>query len=393
MSLSRSELISPSHAERPSAQIGVVALFTIAGIFLVILSIAHTDTVRAPALALVGLALGFALFQSTFGFAGGFKALIERGDATGFRAQALALALSSIVFFPLLAQGSIFGQPLYGFVAPIGISFGFGAILFGMGMQLGGGCASGTLFMLGGGNARLLLTLIFFIVGSVFGAAHIGFWHALPAFPAVTSQDLLGWPLALLLHVMIFSAVFFKARGQRPLLAEGTDFTIRDIATKPWPLIWGAVALAGLNGLTLVLAGRPWGETAGFTLWGSKLVSSIGIDPSNWTYWQGHAEPLHASIFSDITSIMDFGIIIGAALAAGLSRRFVLRCELGRSEWTGAIIGGLLMGYGARLSDGCNIGAYFSALASGSISGWVWVLFAYFGSVIGLKLKSWSASE
>jgi hypothetical protein len=51
------------------------------------------------------------------------------------------------------------------------------------------------------------------------------------------------------------------------------------------------------------------------------------------------------------------------------------------------MLGGLLMGYGARLSDGCNIGAYFSALASGSLSGWVWVAAAFGGSLIGLRLR------
>ncbi len=49
------------------------------------------------------------------------------------------------------------------------------------------------------------------------------------------------------------------------------------------------------------------------------------------------------------------------------------------------------MGYGARLSDGCNIGAYFSALASGSLSGWVWVAAAFVGSAIGLRLEARSA--
>ncbi|BBI64227.1 hypothetical protein HSBAA_55330 [Vreelandella sulfidaeris] len=50
-----------------------------------------------------------------------------------------------------------------GFVAPIGISVLVGAFLFGLGMQLGGGCASGTLFTAGGGNARMLITLVFLL--------------------------------------------------------------------------------------------------------------------------------------------------------------------------------------------------------------------------------------
>ena len=92
-------------------------------------------------------------------------------------------------------------------------------------------------------------------------------------------------------------------------------------------------------------------------------------------------------MFSDITSVMDFGIVAGATLAAGLSARFSPTSGGGGRAWIGAAFGGFLMGYGARLSDGCNIGAYYSALASGSLSGWVWVAAAFAGSAIGLRLR------
>ena len=45
------------------------------------------------------------------------------------------------------------------------------------------------------------------------------------------------------------------------------------------------------------------------------------------------------------------------------------------------------MGYGARLAFGCNIGALFSGIASGSIHGWVWFLFAFIGSYFGVKSR------
>ena len=45
------------------------------------------------------------------------------------------------------------------------------------------------------------------------------------------------------------------------------------------------------------------------------------------------------------------------------------------------------MGYGARLSFGCNVGALFSGIASGSLHGWVWFLFAFIGSMIGVKFR------
>jgi len=49
--------------------------------------------------------------------------------------------------------------------------------------------------------------------------------------------------------------------------------------------------------------------------------------------------------------------------------------------------GGLLLGYGARLAYGCNIGAYFSGIASASVHGWLWLAAAFVGSVLGTYLR------
>ena len=371
-------------AESRAPQFRAAAIAGMGALLLVALAFWHAQSWRAPALAVVGLALGFVLFQSTFGFAGSFRAALEQRDFAGLRAQAIALALSSLVFFPLLAQGSLWGVPLNGFASGIGVSFIIGAVLFGIGMQIGGGCASGTLFALGGGNMRLVVTLAFFIIGSAIGAAHLDFWWRLPAFPAVTTQDILGWPLALALHLAIFGAIIWLVPAPAPndSFPGQSGFLIR-----PWSLLGGAAGLALLNAATLMLAGRPWGETSGFTLWGSKIALVLGLDAAQWPYWRGNPAPLSASLFADITTLMDFGIILGAALAAGLSGRFILRSGGEGRALIAACAGGLLMGYGARLSDGCNIGAYFSALASGSLSGWVWVAAAFLGSAIGLRMR------
>ena len=52
-----------------------------------------------------------------------------------------------------------------------------------------------------------------------------------------------------------------------------------------------------------------------------------------------------------------------------------------------AAIGGLLLGYGARIAYGCNIGAYFSGIASGSAHGWLWLVAAFTGSSIGTRAR------
>ncbi|MCX7602219.1 MAG: YeeE/YedE family protein, partial [Meiothermus sp.] len=54
-----------------------------------------------------------------------------------------------------------------------------------------------------------------------------------------------------------------------------------------------------------------------------------------------------------------------------------------------AVLGGLLMGYGARLAYGCNIGAYIGGVASFSLHGWVWLGMALLGTGVGLRLRPW----
>jgi uncharacterized protein len=53
----------------------------------------------------------------------------------------------------------------------------------------------------------------------------------------------------------------------------------------------------------------------------------------------------------------------------------------------GAVIGGILMGIGARLAGGCNIGAYLGGISQGSLSGWAWGAIALTGTWTGLRLR------
>ncbi len=157
----------------------------------------------------------------------------------------------------------------------------------------------------------------------------------------------------------------------------------------PWPLVAGAVALAIGNFATLYLAGRPWGVTSAFALWGSKIAAVGGVDVASWPYWQApaRAQALAQSVFADITSVMDFGIVLGALMAAGLSGKFSPTWKVPARSLVAAVVGGLMLGYGARLAYGCNIGAYFSGIASSSLHGWVWLAAAFAGSILGTRLR------
>lgn len=346
-------------------------------------------------LMVVGALLGMTLYHAAFGFTSAWRVFIKERRGRGLRAQMVMLAIAVLLFFPALDAGTLFGTEVRGNFAPLGVSVVFGAFLFGIGMQLGGGCASGTLFTAGGGNARMMITLIFFIVGSVIGSAHFSWWMALPAFEPVSLVSVFGAgggivvSLALFIAIAAFTVMMEKRRhGQ---LEETPRFNLRDSRwlTGPWPLLMGAVALALLNFATLALAGRPWGITSAFALWGAKVYELIGGDVSQWGYWQapGNAAALQASVWSDITTVMNVGIILGAMAAATLAGRFAPSLRIPLGSVMAAVIGGLMLGYGARLAFGCNIGAYFSGIASGSLHGWLWLIAGFAGNVFGVRLR------
>ena len=79
---------------------------------------------------------------------------VQLPGGPGVAAELVLLAVAILLFAPFLAGGGAFGRQVAGAVAPVGVSMAFGALLFGIGMQLGGGCASGTLSTAGGGTWR-----------------------------------------------------------------------------------------------------------------------------------------------------------------------------------------------------------------------------------------------
>src|ERR1700733_11332882 len=362
------------------------------------IALGDTYNWRQGALLLTGGALGLVLYHALFGFTSAWRVFIADGRGAGLRAQMLMLAVAAVLFFPALDHGTLFGQPVHGEYGAVGVSVLVGAFMFGLGMQLGGGCASGTLYTAGGGNSRMLVTLAFFIIGSALGAWHLPWWSATPNVGAISLIKSWGWAPALAVSLVGFAAIAALTvvieRRTHGELRSGvvTDrHGWRRFLHGPWPLLAGAVALAVGNYATLYLAGRPWGITSAFALWGSKIFAASGIDVASWGYWHSpeRARALNDSVFADITSVMDFGIMFGALLASGLAGKFHPGWKVPLRSLVAAVIGGLLLGYGARLAYGCNIGAYFSGIASSSVHGWLWLAAAFIGSMLGTYLRPW----
>ena len=260
---------APMPSERPQVAVAAVAGVSIAA---GVVALALAVDGRLAALLVVGGLAGLALHHALFGFASSTRRFLVDRRGAGIRAQLLMIAVASIAFVPLLAGGSAFGQGLAGALAPVGVSVALGAFLFGIGMQLGGGCASGTLSGAGAGSVRMAITLAAFIAGSVIGTAHLPWWLDQPRLAPLSIPDSLGWPTGLAVQLaaiglLVLGALALERRrhgAHEPLLwGAGGDWRER-LLHGGWPLAWGALALALLNLATLLIAGHPWSVTWGF---------------------------------------------------------------------------------------------------------------------------------
>ncbi|HSV56545.1 MAG TPA: YeeE/YedE thiosulfate transporter family protein, partial [Magnetospirillaceae bacterium] len=79
-------------------------------------------------------------------------------------------------------------------------------------------------------------------------------------------------------------------------------------------------------------------------------------------------------------------LVAGALFATLAASGFKFKKIKGWRQALAAVLGGLLMGYGARIAFGCNIGALYSGIASLSLSGWVFGVFLFVGAIIGSRL-------
>jgi hypothetical protein len=227
----------------------------------------------------------------------------------------------------------------------------------------------------------MLITLAFFIIGSVIGSLHLPAMLDLGGIDPVIAANYFGpWGG---LAVTLASIAAVAALVAWVAAKRGAGYTPRRA------IVIGAIVI-GLLAIGVFLAGRhPWSVTFGFTVWGGKIATLIGFDLAAAPFWQwpGPKRALAESVLTDTSSLTDFGMIFGAMAAAAFVKPFA------RSAWPplgsllAAVVGGLLMGWGARIGFGCNIGAFLGGVASGSLHGWIWFAAALAGSAIGVRFR------
>ena len=146
---------------------------------------------------------------------------------------------------------------------------------------------------------------------------------------------------------------------------------------RPWP-VWGAALLVATINVFLFAFDRPWTASDGLRNWGDWVLTGLGLSP--------RADLIAPWLYSG--SLLNFGVLLGGLVAALLSREFAIRVPP-RGELVKGVGGGLLMGLGAMLAFGCNIGGFFSAVSALSLSGFGMMLGLGLGALLGLRYLMW----
>lgn len=155
-----------------------------------------------------------------------------------------------------------------------------------------------------------------------------------------------------------------------------------------WPYVTGAVLLSVFQIVSLAATGNPWGVSGTLADWGAWLWQLVGGSVDKWYYYSSDAAQnlLNNGPLKDPGTLRNVGIITGALFSSLIASGFKFKKIKTWRQVLAAVLGGLLMGYGARIAFGCNIGALFSGISSLSLSGWVYAVFLFFGAVVGSKL-------
>ncbi len=162
-----------------------------------------------------GIAFGFILQRARFCFTAAMRDPYLTGGTSLSKAVLTAFAVTSIGFWAIKYGAFTRGLPIpgQGFIAPISLATTVGAFLFGIGMVIAGGCASGTLMRVGEGFQMQLISISFFVVGSLLGARHFGWWklNVMLRGRAVFLPDVLGWFGAIVVQLLVIALLWIAA--------------------------------------------------------------------------------------------------------------------------------------------------------------------------------------
>ena len=184
----------------------------------VIVAIALYLGTQGPKLALfwiTGICFGVILQKGRFCFTASMRDPYLTGGTSITRAVLIAFAITTLGFAAIKYGYAAQGLPMPGmsYVVPVSFATIVGAFIFGIGMVIAGGCASGTLMRVGEGFHMQILSLTFFIIGSLWGAHDFGWWkyNVISKGKAIFLPDVFGWAGAIVVQLTIIALLYIAA--------------------------------------------------------------------------------------------------------------------------------------------------------------------------------------
>ncbi len=322
---------------------------------------------------LVGILFGFALQRGRFCMNSAIRDTILLKDTTLLKSVGAAI-LVGMVGFALMAMGGLVK------ISPTPFFWGanlVGGFVFGIGMVLAGGCASGITYRVGEGMVSALSALIGLSAAATWTA--MGFLKPIKDSLQTSTKVMVGEAnptlanifglshavVALALAVIILVIWYFVARKNQDDEPKSNDPLVKRIFKNGWGWLVTGIVIGLINMLAFyssTLAGRsyPLAITSGW-LTIVKLGMSVPETKMVWDAW------------------LVIGIIVGALIASLIAGEFKIR-------WPGwkmigqTFVGGLLMGFGAVTSAGCNVTHILSGLPQLGIGSLVGAIAIVLGS-------------
>jgi uncharacterized membrane protein YedE/YeeE len=364
----------------------------------------------------LGLAFGFVLQRSRFCFASAFRDIFLLRHSRNMKGVLVGLAVATLGFAVLMSRQvpnpSLGILPPDANVLPLGLHTVLGGLLFGVGMVVAGGCVSGSIYRMGEGYVASWVSFIGIMLGLLGAGFTWNWWWQVQIargprlwLPAYLGHG--GGVVATLVGLLIayLLVLWWESRGglvmpELPLQADdGGTFaaklnnTLRRVFVHGWTAPVGGAVLGGLNVL-LFTAAHPWGFTGEISRWAIGIANWLGVGPGQLLgadSLPGCALETGGNSVLNHMLFLVWGMVFGSFIGALLAGEFKIRLPRQKTRYVQSLAGGLSMGYGAGIAMGCTIGAFFSAIPSLALNGWVFAIFLAVGAWIGTHIIQWIA--
>lgn len=327
----------------------------------------------------LGVILGFVMQRGRFCVTGMIRDIFTQKSWRGFNALLIVIAVHAVGLAALGTAGVIDAQA--DTFAPLAVVVG--GLVFGMGIILAGGCASGTWYRSGEGLVGSWIALVMYAVSAAAMKAGVlsGFNDAMGAWSleSTSVQDSLGisvWWLAIpfAAFVAFLTARFLQQENARPKMAQlkpKKTGLAHLLAEKPWHFYSTAVIIGVLGVVAWPLSAATGRNSGlGITTPTSDTLRFLVTGDSSRLNWG---------------TLLVLGLLVGSFIAAKASGEFRVRVP-DATQTKRSVSGGLMMGVGASLAGGCTVGNGMVQTSLFGYQGWVALAFIAAGIWVGAKL-------